>query len=232
MLKAIAKTLKRAGVATGLVMAVAFAGPTNAATFVGDWDPPLPSPFTGLSWRGTVFFDIDNSCLAGTGVVSSCSNWKITSATVEFFPTSGGLNAPATDTIKWDTPDGVISSIEVTNGALTAVYGSFNYYVKAQSPATSLVSPYWFTLAFQGPQDNKGIINNYAYLQWCKELEYSRCGGFECEHAGNSGKPTAPQTGSFLHIAALNVVPEPGSLALMLPALGMLAVFRRRKTEG
>lgn len=229
MLSDLAKKLKVVGAMLATAGALAFASPAQAAAIQGEWDPALPSPFALYGWRGTVLLDIPDSCLVGTGTVTSCAGMTIKSSTVEFYLLANGPNSASTDTIKWDTPDGKITSFEKVGGVLTALYGSFNYWVHPDAGGTSLAAPYWFTLAFQGPQDNSGIINNYAFLMWCLQLEYDD-GCVECERGkGNSGKPTAPSTGSFLTFTVLNV-PEPGSLALMLPALGMLAVFRRRKS--
>jgi len=242
MFREFAGLLKRVSAAAGVASLVAFAGQANAASYVGSWDPAFSSAFPDLGWRGEAVFEIPDACLAIDGVYvnsnllnsnpSNCADGgglKIKSAEVEFYDVS----APniVLDTLYFVEPSATIT-MEVKDGDLFGVIGAFLTFDSSSIP---LISQWgWqgagatFGLGFvQSPFPGGEYFAQMGWVQYrtCNFYSYS----FGCKQFGVSDLEN--QSGSsFLTFRQIGLeVPEPGSLALLLPAVGMLVAFRRRK---
>jgi hypothetical protein len=219
------KLMKRAGAMVGLAATLAFSGQAHAVQFIGEWDPAFGSPFTDLGWRGEATFEIPAACLSLNGNVwnndpCSANGMKILSAEVEFYD----LDTPSitAETLFFDIPSTDVLSMTVSGGALTGVNGGFPYW---RTSTLNIAGKSDFLLFFVDLPSK----DPYAQLAFKDPrcFSFTVClffgaAGFSDVQAGSSGGGNTFMT--------FRAVPEPGSLALMLPALGLLALVRRRKS--
>lgn len=220
----------------GMAATLVFSGQAHAVQFVGEWDPAFGSPFPNLGWRGEATFEIPAACLSLNGNVwnndpCSANGMKILSAEVEFYD----LDTPSVpaETLLFDIPSTSVLSMTVSGGLLTGVNGLFPYFV---SSSLNIAGNSDFQLSFVDltpglanllgqPEDPFALL---AYILPSCNHGFTVCmifgkAGFSEVQAGGSG-------GGGNTFMTFRAVPEPGSLALMLPALGLLALVRRRKS--
>lgn len=214
--------IKRASALIGAAALLAAAGQAQAISYVGRWDPAFGPPFTQLGWRGEARFEIPDACVALSGTVtvtnsSPCASGglKMLDADVEFY----NLADPGTvlDTLSFAMPS-VVASMTVSGNALAAVVGGFLLPAHSALNIAGGDTDFWLNFIELGG-------SNYAQLDF---VQYISCGEEPADRCiVATGKS---QIGPGGPLMTFFVVPEPGILALLLPALGLLAVARRRRT--
>jgi hypothetical protein len=202
----------------GLAACVAVVGmmsmaPAHAVSVVGKWDPSFGAGFPDLGWRGEATFFLPDACLAESGWVlnsNSCSDsgMKILSAEVEFYKVSDPTNAAFQETLLFDVPSSAVDRMRIGSGQLTGVDGSFLY---SRSSTLALAgAPYTsFVLFFEG---------DLAWMSYTSDTPNGVVTGFSDPNPAD-GRP----------VVTFSVIPEPGSVTLLLAALLMIGVLSRRR---
>jgi hypothetical protein len=242
MLKNVAQKL--IGRLLGAAVVLACAGQAQAVQFIGEWDPAFDpsSPFAGYSWAGKVQVDVPKSCFsASTTLVTAltCPSMVLDFGLVSIITSSNTL---ATQINFAGGPPSSLLAVNFSGGAPQSVRaGNFNqlvstgWYAPGVNPA--FATPVCWGLSF---------INSLPVLSWqyivcevegdCNHARINDLGLLDCDfvtgqttrYASNQYAPVWSPDG-FMQVG-LQVVPEPASLALLIPAIGMLAGFRRRRT--
>jgi len=256
MFREFAGLLKRVSAAAGVASLVAFAGQANAASYVGSWDPAFSSAFPNLGWRGQAIFVIPDECLESAGFYTNASTCAkdngglyITDGLVEFYevgqePTSvlgeGVIDQDGVLDILKFGPASATITMEVRKSDITGdfeLYGVIGAFLTTATSDIDLVKTIYgygeatFGLGFvKDPLLPLSTGVYYAQMGWsqyrdCKKFIYF---GSAVPCFGKSDLINEDGS-SFLTFQRVLEVPEPGSLALLLPAIGMLAAFRRRK---
>jgi hypothetical protein len=201
----------------GLAACIAVVGmmslvPAHAVTIVGKWDPSFGAGFADLGWRGEARFFLPNACLVESGWVlntDSCSDsgMKILSAEVEFYKVSDPTNAAFQETLLFDVPSSAVDRMRIDSGQLTGVDGSFLY---SRSSTLALAGyPYTsFVLFFEG---------DLAWMSYTSDTPNGVVTGFSDPNPSD-GRP----------VITFSVVPEPGSVPLVLAALLTIGLLVRR----
>ena len=223
MLNGLANKLTRAAAIVGAAAVLMFSGYAQAAQYVGKWDPAFGAAFPDLGWRGEATFFVPDACLANEGFVlnsGACSGMKLVSAEVEFYRVSDPADATL-ETLFFDTPSSLVFGMTISDGDLAGVVGTFGYYVDSTLPLAG------------GPNTefNLSFLNDVAVLDF---LTWGRCrhlfGDYACvKKWGFSDLNPADGTPFLTFTAVSTSVPEPASAALIVLALGMLAVLTRRR---
>jgi len=191
--------LKRILTTVIVAMAAAYAAPSSAAVIIGRWDPSFGAAFPDLGWRGEATFFVPDACLAKSGWVfnfESCSNFgmKILSADVEFYKVSDPTNPAFQEAVAFHEPSSVVERMNIENGVLAGLFGSFDYSVPSTLPLAG--GPYTeFVLFFEDNIARMGFISNPP-----------------------DGDETRGRSDANAFIT-FRVVPEPSSLALAVIAL-------------
>ena len=193
------------------------AGPANAIVYQGSWDPAFGSAFPDLGWRGEAKFFVPDACADQSGWIfnfESCSSFemKVLSAEVEFYKLSDPDNAAFQETLLFDVPTDAVVAMELTDGILSGILGTFLYSV----PSTLAIAggPYTdFVLFFEGD------IARMAYFSDPPRGKPSF--GFSEKYP--------PDGAPFI---TFRVVPEPGTLALLLGGIGLIGVTTRQRKRG
>jgi hypothetical protein len=240
MLNKLMRNARRAGATAAIAATALLGGQAHALQYIGKWDPAFGVDFATLGWKGQAVFFIPDACLASDGVKTNagvCSGMSILSAEVDFYD----LGSPGTiiDKIFFTTPSTDVTSMTVLGGSLSAVVGQFDYFVESNINGPGGGGKTSFELGFIQPDLENLARLAFKYLAPCpeddeecktkrkrekEEFDDELClvtGFSQTDGTGGAGKPLI----SFARLS----VPEPGSVALMLPALGLLAAFRRRK---
>jgi len=106
--------------------------PAQAAIYAGAWDPAFGDAFPDLGWRGEARFYLPDACLAEDGWVlntDACSaeQMSLLGAEVIFYSLSDPTNPALQETLLFDVASSAVVAMELEDGMLTAVLGSFVY---------------------------------------------------------------------------------------------------------
>lgn len=201
--------------------------PAQAAYFTGAWDPAFGVAFPDLGWRGEAEFFVPDACLANSGWVfnfNSCSNWgmKILSAEVEFYKLSDPTNTVFHETLEFDVPDSFVLKMQLDDGLLTGLFGTFLYSRDSTIPLAG--GPYTeFVLFFEDDFARLGFV---SHPQNCNERRgYGH--GEDCKPEYGVSEKYPREGGSPL--ITFRLVPEPAGLPLLLIGLGALGFWARRR---
>lgn len=200
--------------ATALAMAamLVVAPSARSAIWSGAWDPAFGPAFPDLGWRGEATFFLPDACLAEQGWVfnfESCSSFgmKILSAEVEFYKLSDPTNTAFHETLSFDVPSSAVLGMNLDDGVLTGVLGTFLYSRASTLPIAG--GPYTeFVLFFEDDLARMGFVSDPP--------DGPKTRGFSDKHPAD-GSP----------FITFRVVPEPGAWSLLL--LGLTAVFLMRR---
>jgi hypothetical protein len=209
MFKRFARNVRRIGGAVAVAAGLACSAPSHAIIVVGLWDPAFGPAFPQLGWRGEAKYFVPDSCFAESGFIpnsAGCSalGMKLLSAQVNFYSLSDPQNASLQETLFFNVPSTDVAGVYIDDGVMTGVLGSFGYF----RPSTLALAgaPYTdFMLLFDG---------DIALLKYVSSPVGS-------ESSSGFSEPTATIT--------FTAVPEPGSLALLLLAVGTIGVVVRQR---
>jgi len=209
----LSRVLSRGLAACVAVIGMTSLAPAHAISIIGKWDPSFGSGFPDLGWRGEAIFFLPDACLAESGWVlnsSSCSDsgMKLISAEVEFYKVSDPTNVAFQETLLFDLPSSAVDRMRIDSGQLTGVDGSFLYsrsstLVLAGAPYTSFVQ------FFEG---------DLAWMSYTSDTPNGVVTGFSDPNPSD-GRP----------VITFSVIPEPGSVLLVLVALLMIGLLARRR---
>jgi len=182
---------------------VAFAAPASAAVWSSDYDPP-----GAITFSGRAFFQFDDSCLATDGFHSGAScNTVFLSATADLSEASTGATGHLNfASVLPNTAD--VFNIVIVNHLLAGVdTGVIGFVFPGPCTLDLCGTPWWiqFESGFGDPV--------FLFTGSC---EGDSCFAFD-----------TPQ--GIARNVTFTRVPEPGSLALILGALGAGWLSRRRK---
>jgi hypothetical protein len=205
----------RSTLAALAVVAGSVAAPAQAAQYVGQWDPAFGAIFPQLGWRGEATFFVPDACLSINGIVfngDACSGggMQLLGAKVEFYKLGDESNPAFQEILNFNVPSSNVLNVKLASGELTAVDGFFNYFL----PATLTIAggPFsQFSLLF------KGDYAQMAYIYAPPKQEPQS--GFS--------DVNPPDGTPFIKFQR---VPEPGTLALVAAALGLLTLRARRRS--
>ncbi len=200
--------LKRAvlGAVIFLATALGASGAAQAAVYSGHWDPFFGPSFPDLDWAGDATFFIPNSCLVNSGTVTflGCSGMTAGNADIDLSSLS---NPSSSQSLSFDQTVGVFA-MTFTNGALTDVVSNSFTPVHATLPAAG-GGAYSFSLDF---------FQGAAHLIACG-------GDFDLDNCSFANLPNSQGTAAV----TFRALPEPGTFALALAALGVFGLMVRRR---
>lgn len=214
MLQRVLRVVKRRTAALAVLAGCAL--PAHAVLYTGSWDPSFGSAFPDLGWRGEATFFVPDACLSLDGWVQntdscSASQMQLVSAEVGFYSLSDPDNPALQETLLFDLPSSAVVAMQLDDGLLTAVIGSFVYSRTSTLPLSG--GPFAdFVLFFE--ED----IARMSYFKYMPGTEPTT--GFS--------DPNPPDGAPFI---TFRRVPEPGS-ALILVALWALLLQRRAAFSG
>jgi hypothetical protein len=197
-----------------LVALLTVTPPAKAIIWTGAWDPAFGSAFPNLGWRGEATFFLPDACLAEQGWVfnfESCSAFgmKILSAEVEFYKLSDPADPAFHETLLFDVPSSAVLSMNIDDGVLTGVLGTFLYSRPSTLPIAG--GPYTdFVLFFEDNLARMGFVSSPP--------NGPRTSGFS-DKSPSDGSP----------FITFRVVPEPGSWSLLLLAATTGLLMRRSR---
>jgi len=207
------KMLVRGFVAMVLLFGLAALTPARAISYIGKWDPGFGSAFPGLGWGGTATFFVPDACLAESGWIlnsSSCSDFgmRLVSAEVDFYSLTDPINPAFQETLFFDIPSPTVVSMELDDGLLAGVYGTFLYSRSSTLPIAG--GPFTdFVLFFEGDLARMLYVSDPP--------DAKKTFGFSDREAAD-GSP----------FMTFSVVPEPSALSLIALALLVTAWLGRQ----
>ena len=240
-------SLRTFGAAILSLAAIASAPSASAAIVTGSWDPDLPKPFVDLGWVATVNMRIDGGCVVDTSNTFSlnvfgrsfgCSgkpenvgvkNFEVLRAQVGLYSTITGR---IIEVLEFAPPSGSmdVNLIDLLNNKFELRLGE-SKAVSAQAPQ-ALSSK--FKLAVPGALpvlSYQNSSNPGTFITATNTPFLTRFDVQENEFKDSVLAGTRLTTGQLV---APTAIPEPGSLALVLLALGAtgaVAARRSRRTD-
>lgn len=215
MLRRFAEGLRRRGAILSFLAALTWAAPGQAALYGGSWDPAFGPAFPDLGWRGEALFYVPDACLAQSGWVfnwASCSSFgmQLVNATVDFYSLSNPSNTALQETLVFGTASDAVLKMNIQEGSLAGVVGTFDYFLSSTLPIAG--APYTdFVLFFNGA---------YAQMFYVsKPAEGWPSAGFSSLNPASGGSSAM----------TFHLIPEPGSLALVLTGLALIGWSTRRR---
>lgn len=200
--------------AFGIGIAFWLAGAAQAAVYTGIWDPPFGSPFTAdLAWRGSATFSLPPGCQAGTADLDNADDCGggavVTQATVELYDTDAPVTPLAT--LVFDAGSLLIQTLRFDDGEFIGLSTSLS---DSLLPAAGLGA--------------YGIPDSMAFALQFSLDDGPRLGVLDTACDVRCGWQFNDAT-SFPAQFTISQVSEPGSAALGVLALGLLAAVRRRR---
>lgn len=234
MKKPLLTLLAKVGIALGLGLGAV--GSSQAILITGAWDPVYGAPFDEgpevLGWRGTVTFDVPDACVvAGLVTTSTCAGMRLEEAQVVFYDVATDATV---DTLDYESGD--LSFFSILFGAAGEVLSVTSSFFAPQQPASSFagINDYGFRLQFV--EAGARMYHSLDLAFWTEDKLvtidpkycYKWIPGFVCGYSGtySDGSPTAPAV-----FVEFKVVPEPGSISLLLAA-GLAGWALRRRRAG
>jgi hypothetical protein len=219
--------------AAAAVMWFATAGSANAITVRGFVDPDFGGDATGelagAYWTAEIqFSDADGSCVENDGPNQTCvfdpGSLVVTGTLTE---DGGSITAPLNFLFTGPVPTTI--NINVVGGVVTAI-DTGQLGPTAQFTTDTLQGFAWIDFGFG---NSESIAPSLAELliQLCPPTEtFSSLSEFEdwCHVSPDECSATSPQFTSDLAAVTIAQVPEPGMLWLLLAALPLGALMRRR----
>lgn len=214
------------------------ASPAQAIVYVGNFDPAFGAPFTDLGWRGTAEFVIPDACAGKTGKFQNLSfddacgrlGFYMPNARVEFYSLADPLKTLETldfgllafvNSITLITPTGAASPTKLTG--VTTAYSigrpGTSTPAKIFTPGNLVGKTFNFYLKFDGGVASMAYSDNESPI-FCTYSPKN------CKFSSTNEKDVAKV--SFTQVG---LVPEPGTFALVLAALGALGLCSRRRSK-
>lgn len=232
--------------------------PAQAIIAVGKWDPRYGSPFLAgvggatndMWWSGEAVFAIpDTMACAATAVnnyLVSCSGMTVSNAYV-YLTDGGGVNAPRVDTLEFDGSM-ALNKVQFEADGITVKWVESAWWNPLEAGAASQynLSNYLFSLAFfeQGSNLFHTALNVYleAHGGHGPDDKVLFWNGVGNGHIGDLCRPNnvpvdgdlcgfSDNYGNMRFTTLVASVPEPGTYALMLAALGAAGLARRRQRQ-
>jgi hypothetical protein len=204
----------------------------RAVIYIGNWDPPYGTPFTGpppLGWRGSATFDLPSNCGVGpafTGLVSfgTCTgSASVASALVEFYDASLPLTPtpPTVGTVSSVGPTVTISDLYFVGGQLEQISTGPFPWATPTPPDPLYQSPY-SEFALQFVLSSQLVEGGYPYSGpvLASRICLRDCLTYMSDLENRENWPRDFR---------IRPAPEPASLALVVGALVAAGALRRRR---
>jgi hypothetical protein len=235
------KALWAVGTASALLLASV--APAQAAVYTGKWDPVFGAPFSPtelgagneLAWTATATLVVPDSCLTvggGNAIIDfstlpNCDGGgtrAFLSAKIEFYNALSPTNLAQQETLVFQEALFEIEKLHVVAGEIVGVQTDTTAPVRAMN-AIAGGGAYWFQPIFGLGAGIGGSFDTFVLYQ--KDLSTSTTTSFQSA----TNALAAGQKSQFkaTDITFVRVVPEPGSMALVLAALGAGWAVRRRR---
>lgn len=236
---------------------VCVVSPAKAVVYTGAWDPLYGLPFTGsllgynLGWKGTVEVDVPDACVRSSGVVwfvfpTTCGVGggpnvapEVVSASVDLYQENG----PTIQTLDFNAASLEVVALRFAGGNLEGMIALPSEWLPATLPTDSGPIVRYFSLAFVTPDASPflsvffsevpGDYSGPLLLSHPEDLDlvpfWQIPGKLDDLSISNVFEypPDFPPGGLF-SLRAPEVVPEPGSLALVSLALVATGWVTRR----
>ena len=196
-----------AGLLVGLVVSLAPMRDADAAMFVGTFDPAFGPAFPSLGFRGTATFNVPETCLAQDGFCSD-AGISMVSAAVTLYDLNNTDNS-----VQLGFDPASLDNVFIQGGTLFGVNSAILGPQQTFSDGFFYTGSIFLQFALTSGDGFLGMPSAFIYA---------------CDPANN--QCTADEAIQS-NPARLSFVPEPGSAALLLVALGAAAMARRRRAR-